>query len=132
MITAAFLHFDGCAATVVRYIGGPHTAAHRDPDTILATLRPSVEPAVLSDLERILKYGVPNYINAHSSEANFQAFRRYGNHRSMNELAESETRKTLLKSFKLGYVLIMNHALIDFVPNMHLTPTRYYRPRSSL
>jgi hypothetical protein len=46
MITAAFLHFDCCAATVVRNIGGPHTAAHRDPDQILATLRDSVDPAI--------------------------------------------------------------------------------------
>ena len=122
MITAAFLHFDCCAATVVRYIGGPHTAAHRDPDKILATLRPSVDPAILSDVERLLKSGVPNYINAHSSEANFQAFRTYGNHGSITNIPESDVRKTLVKSFKRGYVLVMNHDLVDFVPNMHLTP----------
>ena len=122
MITAAFLHFDGCAATVVRYMGGPHTAAHRDPDAILSVLRPSVDPQVLADLERIFKFGVPNYINAHSSEENFQAFRHYGNHGSVDNIPDADARKTLVKNFKRGYVLVMNKDLLDFIPNMHLTP----------
>ena len=35
MVTAALLHFNGSAADMVRWIGGPHVAAHRDHATIL-------------------------------------------------------------------------------------------------
>ena len=122
MITAAFLHFDGCAATVVRFIGGPHVAAHRNTAAILAALTPSVDPPILADVRRIFTTGVPNYINAHSSEENFQAFRRFGNHRSIDAIPVNDVRQTLVKSFKRGYVLVMHPDLIDFIPHMHLTP----------
>jgi hypothetical protein len=122
MITACFLHFDCCAATVVRYMGGPHTAAHRDPDALLAALRPSVDPTVLSDLECILGNGTPAYINAHSTEKNFQAYRTFGNHCTVSDIPEEEVRNTLAKSFIRGYVLVMNEKLLDYIPHMHLTP----------
>jgi hypothetical protein len=42
LASATLLHYNFDVATTVRYIGGPHVAAHRDVAQILATIRDSV------------------------------------------------------------------------------------------
>jgi hypothetical protein len=46
LASATLLHYNFDVATAVRYIGGPHVAAHRDVAQILATIKDSVDPAI--------------------------------------------------------------------------------------
>lgn len=122
MVSAALLHFDGSAADLVRWIGGPHVAQHRDHTTILQRLRASKIPqAVYNHVERIFLHGIPTYCNVSSTERNFQAFYAYGNHATMNEEPE-KTLKALIKDNKKGYTLLFDPRLIPFLLNCHVTP----------
>lgn len=136
MTTAALLHFNGSAADMVRWIGGPHVAAHRDHPSILKRLRSASTPKpVLKNLERIFTSGIPNRCNASSTEANFQAYSDYGNHSTVEEEPE-KTMQTVIKDNKRGYTLLFDRRAIRFVEHCHLTPqgvvdldTPYKNPR---
>jgi hypothetical protein len=63
LVTACFLHVNFDTLTVVRYIGGQHTVAHRDVPAILAELgRANVDPDVLTDLQQIFTLGAPSFL----------------------------------------------------------------------
>jgi hypothetical protein len=121
MTTACLLHFDGDVATMVRWIGGPHVNAHLNVTTILATLQPIVDPDIYSDVERILTLGAPAVCNAEASEANFQAYLKYGNHQSVTK-NQSVFESTIVKQSKRGLTLIMDPNMIHFALNAHLSP----------
>jgi hypothetical protein len=122
LVTACFLHYNFDTPTVVRFIGGQHTATHRDVPAILRELRRAkVDPLVLADLERIFTTGAPAYCNASSTESNFRSFFEYGNHKTITEDIP-KTQKALVKDIRRGYVLIMDPWLAFFVPNLHRTP----------
>jgi hypothetical protein len=122
LVTACFLHFNFDTPTVVRYIGGQHTVAHRNVPAILAKLRrDNVDPDVLADLRRIFTLGSPSFCNANATERNFRAFLAYGNHKTITEDIP-KTQKALTKDIRQGYVLIMDPWLTFFVPNLHGTP----------
>jgi hypothetical protein len=122
MNTAALLAFDGDAASTVRFIGGPHVAAHRDTDAILANLRRRhVTPSVIAHLERIFRDGIPAYCNATSTEANYQAFSKYGNHKTVLE-DPKKAYKALLKDFKKDYILLYDRRLVPYLLHSHVTP----------
>ena len=124
MTTACLLHFDGDVARMVRWIGGPHHAnAHLDVPKILATLQPVIDPSILSNVKRIaiFTFGAPAYCNAEASEANFQEFLKYGNHKSVTQ-NQSVFESTIVKQSKLGLILIMDPAMIHFPLNAHLSP----------
>ena len=121
MSTAALLFFDGDAAALVRWIGGPHVGQHRDPDTLIPFLRGKIDPDVLDDLERILRHGIPSQCNAEATEANFQAFLRYGNHSTV-DLEPEKTYQGLVKDHRKSYVLAFDRRIVHFVLNCHLTP----------
>ena len=121
MTTAALLFYDGDLASVVRYIGGPHVGAHRNSQAILAAIKGIVSPDLVAELERLWTQGAPTVCNAYSSEENFQAFRRYGNHSSVLEDTE-KTRKALVKDNRRGACLTMDPRAVHFILNAHLTP----------
>jgi len=80
MTSAALLHFNGLVADVVRWVGGPHVGAHRNPADILTHLVKCEAPQdLLHDLSRIFAYGIPTVCNVAATEDNFQAFYEYGN-----------------------------------------------------
>jgi hypothetical protein len=94
LVTACFLHFNFDTPTVVRYIGGQHTAAHRDVPVNLAELRrANVDPGVLADLERIFTLGSPSFCNANATERNFRAFLAYDNHKTITEIFPKHRRR---------------------------------------
>ena len=136
MTSAALLHFNGSAADVVRWVGGPHVAAHRDHATILQRLAlTNADSSVLSELQRIFTCGIPKWWNVASTEDNFQAFYNYGNHATVIEEPE-KTYQALVKDNKKGYTLLFDEALVPFVLNGHVTPqgvvdlnTPYKNPR---
>ena len=121
MATAALLHFDGDIADVVRWIGGTHVGAHRDVSASLAFLRARIDSALCDTLERIWRRGSPSFCNASATEANFQAYRTYGNHASVNDAPEV-AYKTLLKDSKRGYCLLFDKRMVEFALNCHVTP----------
>ena len=121
MTTACLLDFDLDVAAAVRWMAGTHTAAHQDPESILATLRPAVDADILQDLRRILTVGCPALCQAEATEANFKAAYTYGNHQSIYNNIE-KTKKALTKEARNGYVLVLDPLLSFFVPHMHRTP----------
>ena len=66
----------------IRYVGGPHTASHRNPRKIRERLEGKIEPEVLKRLIHIFTYGAPSVVDGHNTEDNFQKFKKYGNHSS--------------------------------------------------
>ena len=121
MTSACLLHFDGNVATMVRWISGPHVNAHLDVTAILLTLKPIVDPDIYKDVERILTVRSPALCHASASEANFQAYLKYGNHKSVTQ-NESVFESTIVKQSKRGLTLIMDPQLIHFALNAHFTP----------
>jgi hypothetical protein len=121
MATSALLHFEGDAAALVRWIGGPHTGAHRDVPATIKYLEGKINPSTLADLERIFLHGIPSQCNASATEANFQVYLAYGNHNSVDEDKE-KTYKSLLKDHSRGYCLAFDERILHFVLNCHITP----------
>lgn len=122
MVVAYFLHFNFNTPLVVRYVGGQHTAAHRNfPDILWELCRAQVDPVVFADLDRVFTVRSPTFCNASASEENFRAFMAYGNHESIAEDI-TKTEQALLKDICPGYVLIMDTWLTFFVPSLHRTP----------
>ena len=122
MATAGLLHFNGSVADLVRWIGGPHVGEHRDHENTFTTLRESGVPAqTISHLKRIFESGIPAYCNADSTEDNFEAYYRYGNHSTVLEEPE-KTYKAMVKDYRKGYTLLFDPRAALLVLHCHLTP----------
>lgn len=121
MTSACLLHFNGDVATVVRWVGGPHTAAQINPEETLAKLKNVVDSDIWDDLCRILVFGAPALCNTEASEENFQAYLAYGNHSSVSD-NQDVFEQTIIKQSKRGLMLIMDPDLVHFALNVHLSP----------
>ena len=121
LMSACALHYNGDIATVVRYIGGPHVNEHIDPTKLLAKLKPIVSNDVFDDVTRILTKGAPALCNAEASMENFEAYLKYGNHKSAKENPKV-FESTVVKQSKRGLTLIMDPELVHFTLDTHLTP----------
>ena len=122
MVSAALLHFNGSAADLVRWIGGPHVGAHRDHSTILNSLTAAgLPPDLVATLSRIFHSGIPAYCNADATEANFAAFYHYGNHASVDE-DKTKTYQAMVKDNKRGFTLLFDPRLVLFLLHCHVTP----------
>jgi hypothetical protein len=114
------LHFDGNAAPVVRWIGGPHVNSHIDIKVTLGKLRPILVSDIYSEISRILRFGAPVQCNAEKTEENFQAYQQYGNHSFVTD-NQDIFEKTIVKQSKRGLMLIMDKNLMHFALNAHRT-----------
>jgi hypothetical protein len=121
MVSAALLHFDGDAAALVRWMGGPHVHGHRDVPAMLKFFEGKLAPPLVADLRRIFTAGIPRTCASFSSEDNFQAFYNYGNHKSANS-APDKALKALVKDARRGFVIPFDKRVIPFVLNCHVTP----------
>jgi len=121
MATAALLCCDGSMATLVRLLGGPHVAAHRNTRAILRRWEPVLRNHTCSDLARICTFGAPNKVNAASTEKNLMAHLKCGNHSTALE-AEDKTKKSLIKDNKRGYSAIFDSRVFWLAVHLHLTP----------
>ena len=121
MTSACALYYNGDMATVVRFIGGPHVNAQIDVPLVLSKLKPVLTADVFEDVQRILVTGAPAKCNAEATNANFQAYLQYGNHKSADQ-NPAVFEKTIIKQSKRGLTLIMDPALVYFTLNTHLTP----------
>ena len=135
MTTAALLHYDGDIASVVRYVGGVHTYADINVPTILANLKPILTPDIWNDLERVYTKGCPSQANIQDTENNYQAYRKFGNHKPAEENAPI-LKKALVKTSKRSLMLMADDQMADFCPNVKFSPLsvvdvdhRYRKPR---
>jgi hypothetical protein len=63
MISACLIHFNFDMVTVVHWIGGQHTAAHRDVTTIITKLRhANIDASLTNDLEQCLPLALPEIV----------------------------------------------------------------------
>ncbi|KAG7339748.1 hypothetical protein IV203_025427 [Nitzschia inconspicua] len=120
-VSAALFHVGFSVPKLIRLLGGPHLATHRDVDKIIRTLQDSVEPSILRELERIFRHGSPKQCNVTSTEANFLEFYRYGNHASAVDNPE-QLKSVLAKDAKRGFTLVLDRRLLPFIRDLHLTP----------
>jgi hypothetical protein len=121
MTTACLLHFNLSLPAMVRWIGGAHIGAHRNNAAIFARLKDTCQEENYNDLVRIFTQGSPTYINAECSQANYQAYRVYGNHSSFTENT-AMVNKTLLKDASRGCTLMLDPDIFDFLENVKQTP----------
>jgi hypothetical protein len=121
MATACLIHYNFSLPALVRWIGGPHTAEHRDNDTLFARLKETCCNEDYQQLVRIFTKGSPTYVNAECKQDNYNAYRNYGNHSSVND-NPAMVRKTLLKQVARGCSLMLDPDLTDFLENMKQTP----------
>lgn len=121
MTTACLLHFLLSLPAMVRWIAGPHVGEHRDNKEIFARLKPTCADENFQDLVRVFTKGSPTYVNAECSQANYRAFRDYGNHSSFDD-NPAMVDKTLLKDVSRGNTLMIDPALLDFIENIKITP----------
>ena len=121
-LSSAALLQQGCnVESLVRYIGGTHTGAHRNIAEIRRRLTPSVEPELLRRIIEIFEYGAPRAASGYSSDENFHAFRRYGNHKSCT-LHADKFKEVMVKDSKRGNMILVDDRLLWFIRDLHLTP----------
>jgi hypothetical protein len=121
MTTACLLHYNLEIPVVVRYLGGPHVASLRNVPHIIQTVQPILDPTLFQSLVRILTTGTPAYCVAHSTDANYSAYRTYGNHRMLPPQYE-KLRQSLIKEETRGFLFLAHNLLSQFVYNCHITP----------
>jgi hypothetical protein len=121
MTTACLFYFNLSLPTVVRLIGGPHAAEHRDHDAIFARIKPTCSEGNYNELVRIFTKGSPTYINADMTQDDCKEFRAFGNHASCAENPKTLT-KTLVKEVSRGFALTLNPEVMDFLENVRQTP----------
>ena len=115
------LHLKLDLAAVQRYLGGQHTAAHRDPDVILPQVQGLVSEKVFNDVERIMRFGAPAQFNEHGSREQFIEYRDYGNHKSVQQNHKAFS-KAMNKEDKRDYVLTFPAYIKNYIPDLWLTP----------
>ena len=121
-LSSAALLQQGCnVESLVRYIGGTHTGAHRNIAEIRRRLTPSVDPELLRRIIEIFEYGAPRAASGYSSDENFHAFRRYGNHKSCT-LHADKFKEVMVKDSKRGNMILVDDRLLWFIRDLHLTP----------
>ena len=84
-------------------------------------LTPSVDPKLLDNVCALFTRGAPNAAKGHSSNENFKAYWRYGNHHSCDEFQDF-FKKVMVKDSKRGNVILVDPAVLYFLQNLHLTP----------
>ena len=121
MTSACLLHFDGDVSTMVRWIGGSHVNEQINISDTLAKLKPILDAELYTDVARLFTFGAPAFCNAEASEANFQAYLKYGNHKSVTD-NQLVFEKTIIKNSRRGLTLIMDPSLIHYALDAHLSP----------
>jgi len=121
-MTAAFLHFNGSIADLVRWVGGPHVTAQRDHQTTMERLElAGVGERVRRDLHRIFYNGIPALCQAEVTEENFAAYYKHGNHSTVDDEPE-KTYQAMVKDARKGFTLLLDDRATLLMLHSHLTP----------
>ena len=118
---AAAIHYDFHIPSVYRYLGGNYTAAYRDIPEILSHLKNVVPQHIYDDVKRIFITGTPRIFQAESTRANFDTYKKYGNHSTIDKYKD-KVLALMNKEERNCYVMVFPCWLSRFIPDMHLTP----------
>ena len=122
MFLACAIHYNFDLPSVIRYTGGNYTAAHQDVEAIVSTLTSAgCDQQLMDEVQRIMTIGCPAYLNAESSQANFEAFAKYGNHTTITKNI-AKVLKAINNETRHCYVIPFPRWIIPLCPNIHLTP----------
>lgn len=118
---ACLFHYDLDVSLLMRYLGGNYTAAYRDIQQTVDTIRPFVDPDLIPHFVRVMTVGCPNYFNYESSRANSVKYWRAGNNKSIAQNLD-KVMKTMCKEERNNYVIPLPGWLWRFIPHLHFTP----------
>jgi len=119
--TAALLHYNFHAASVIRFCGNNYTNTHIDLQQLRANLQNIVPDNIICYVIRALTVGAPSFINGHNSRKNFLDYYRYGNHHTITK-NPSLVAKALIKEDKYNFFLPFPSWVVRFLYHLHLSP----------
>lgn len=121
MTTACLLYFNCDVPKMLRWMGGPHVAAHRNSEALLRGLQGKINDKTFKQVKFLFKHGANMSCQAHSSAENEECYRAYGNHKTIEQNPEV-AYKAIAKDYRQGYTLLMDDRLAPFIPHCHVTP----------
>lgn len=118
MAAACLLHYGGEPGSLVRYCGNEFTAAHRDPDEILASVKGHISDADYAQMERILREGCPSKFNKFYSKANKIKMMERGNCTSVDS-NQDVVASTMNKEDRNSHLITLPAIICRFCPYAH-------------
>lgn len=118
MAASCLLHYGGELGTLVRYCGNEFTAAHRDPDEILAAVHGHVNDEDYEQMERILREGCPSKFTFFFSKANKKKMMQRGNCTSVDS-NQDVVAKTMNKEDRNSHLITLPSVICRFCPYAH-------------
>ena len=119
---ACAIHYKFELPSVIRFKCGNYTSAYQDVDDIIATLTSDgCNKSLVNKIKRIMSVDYSVHLNAYSSQENFQAFSKYGNHTTIiNDILK--ILHVINNETKHCYDIPFPRWIITLCPNIHLTP----------
>jgi len=119
--TAALLHYNFHAASVIRFCGNNYTNMHINTSQLRKTLHNIVPPNIITYVLKALTIGAPSFINGHSSRENFLDYYHYGNHNTITN-NPALVAKALVKEDTYNFFLPFPSWVVRFLYHLHLSP----------
>ena len=119
MFNAAMVHYDLDTASVIRFIQGEYTGAHRDIDHTLSEVHGEISDSDYEALERILRTGCPHKLRIEISSEQKKAFIEYGNHPSL-EANPKKMDKTGNKEERNSHLFCISKIFCEY--SMKISP----------
>jgi hypothetical protein len=119
---ACLFHYVLDVSLVMRFLGGNHTAAHRDVQSVATILLAHKVPKFLvQQYVRVMTVGCPNSINADVSRKNALQYWRAGNNPSVKANMKS-VKETMNKEDRNKFVIPLSCWSWRFIPHLFITP----------
>jgi hypothetical protein len=119
---ACLFHYVLDVSLVMQFLGGNHTAAHRDVQSVATILLAHKVPKFLvQQYVRVMTVGCPNSINADVSRKNALQYWRAGNNPSVKANMKS-VKETLNKEDRNKFVIFLSCWSWRFIPHLFITP----------
>ena len=119
---ACLFHYNLDVSLVMRFLGGNHTAAHRDVQSVASILLAHKVPLFLvQQYVRVMTVGCPSSINADVSRENALQYWRAGNNPSVKANMTS-VKETMNKEDRNKFVIPLSCWSWRFIPHLFITP----------
>ncbi|KAL7489750.1 hypothetical protein ACHAW6_015470 [Cyclotella cf. meneghiniana] len=115
MAAACLLHYGGELGILVRYCCNEFTAAHRDPDKILAAVHGHINDEDYEQMERILREGCPSKFTMFFSKANKKKMMEHGICTSV-DLNQDVVAKMMNKEDRNSHLITLPLVICHFCP----------------
>jgi hypothetical protein len=97
---------------LVQWMGGSFTLEHRNHHTILQYVQGKIDQDLFHDSKHIYFVIIPAFCNASDTEETFQAYMKYGNHKTIDQALE-KAKRALVKDTARGYALALDPSLVS-------------------